>query len=426
MSIVATRHRKKMASPWRSPHAGREHRIGAKAAGAIGHDLELPAPQASGDLERPSGTPSAFSEAQGRRDLRARAAGRSTGSAARKEPARSQQLAQRMRSRASVLPHRLQLSAAAQGKTATSGPDVETSSPGAVPTGSSTAAPSRHARLLARPPPASPPLPGGLSRERRPQVQRTAQMRLLQVRVEARSTHPAHSATTSRREIVGGRPQAAAGQHQVHADPGEEIQRRAQVVRAVRDNDRVRQHDPVRPQLLREPRAVGVRDDPRQHLGPVTMMPARTLTSRRACRPHGFLEPRRLLARADLVPDRRDPDFRPSGKALAAPHDIRTTAVAEVHAKALASGTNFVALARLEEVRPPNDLLAGTRPPRTRTRARWAVSRSVDSASAPPFFFFLALRGAWVVGVAVAVAVAIWFGASFLGRRGRPARRPSR
>ncbi len=68
------------------------------------------------------------------------------------------------------------------------------------------------------------------------------------------------------REVVRGRPEPAGGEDQVDALAGEELERGADVVRAVGDHDDVRQLDAALAQPLGEPGAVAVGDDRRQDL----------------------------------------------------------------------------------------------------------------------------------------------------------------
>ena len=93
---------------------------------------------------------------------------------------------------------------------------------------------------------------------------------------------PANSATTSavRSSAVGPSPPEVT----TRATPrGEEVERAREVVRPVADDHDVRDLDPERASRWRQPRAVAVaRSTPVSTSVPVTTMPARPLTWRRA------------------------------------------------------------------------------------------------------------------------------------------------
>ena len=77
---------------------------------------------------------------------------------------------------------------------------------------------------------------------------------------------PTHDATTSavRSSAVGPSPPLV--MISVDAETGEEVERGAQILRPVADHDRVRQDHAARPQLLGQPRPVGVCDQAAEHL----------------------------------------------------------------------------------------------------------------------------------------------------------------
>ena len=70
------------------------------------------------------------------------------------------------------------------------------------------------------------------------------------------------------REVVGGRPEAAAGEDQVHARVGHEPQRRLDVRRPVAHDHRQREVDAEIAQAVGQPGAVAVADAAGEHLGP--------------------------------------------------------------------------------------------------------------------------------------------------------------
>ena len=69
-------------------------------------------------------------------------------------------------------------------------------------------------------------------------------------------------------EVVGGRPEAAGGDDQVHPLPRHEAQRRPEVLGAVADDEDVGDLDPELGQPFGEPGTVAIGDPPGQHLGP--------------------------------------------------------------------------------------------------------------------------------------------------------------
>ncbi len=141
--------------------------------------------------------------------------------------------------------------------------DGATTSPGAVPTGSSTVAPRGIVACLRLP-------------------ARTASRSRLGKRVASRA-HDLGDAPLERlvehhlatleaaddlgRQVVRRRPQPAAGHDDVDALPRHERERRTHVLGAVADDRGVRELDPQLVQAFGQPRPVAVADPARQHLG---------------------------------------------------------------------------------------------------------------------------------------------------------------
>ena len=145
------------------------------------------------------------------------------------------------------------------GSTTTIG-DAPRMNPGAVPAGSSTAAPAGTCACLRAPARIAASSPPTRARRR---------VTIPQIRSSSAGSSSIVNAHPRRDDVGGqivrGRPQAARRDDQV--DVPEEVQRRDQIRRPVADHDRMPQLDAVRPQLLRQPRPVGIGDQAAQHLG---------------------------------------------------------------------------------------------------------------------------------------------------------------
>ena len=145
------------------------------------------------------------------------------------------------------------------GSTATTG-EVPTRNPGAVPLGSSTTAPTGTwacLRAPARIGSISPPIRLRSRVDDRPDplLQRLVQ--------DHRRARPPGDHLGG--EVVRGRPEATAGQHQV--DVREEVQGAPQIIGPVADHHDLGQLHAEPAQRLGQPGPVGVADQPRQHLG---------------------------------------------------------------------------------------------------------------------------------------------------------------
>ena len=262
--------------------AGREHR----------RHLELAAAQARGDLERQR---VARSPAASPRSA-ARAAGRSAGSAAPASP-RDCAAAPAAASVVTASAHIVCSSRGGPGSTATSG-DEPTRNPGAVPPAPAPRRRPARAPACARPP-ASPPL--------RRRIRAAAALTIAQIRSSSAASRtiaaPAHPATTSavRSSAVGPRPPLVITRSMVA---------RRSPARARRSSGRsptttmCASTTPRAAQRLRQPRPVGVADEPRQHLGAGDDDARADAQVAQSPDAHGLREPLGLLARPHLVADR--------------------------------------------------------------------------------------------------------------------------
>ena len=216
------------ASPWRARSAASKRVVRRLGGGREdGRDLELAAAQAGRDLQRSSGV--GLELAQRRRDLGSGQRRRGAGSAARacpRRPAASRSGAVATAAR----PHRLQLARRPgqhddQRPTAPARRSPARSRPARAPSRPRARAPACGCPRASRS--SSPPTPRAQPRRRSPRSAPPAPGR-------APSSRPANAGHDLGGEVVRGRAEPAAGDDQVHALAGEEVERRAQVVRAGR------------------------------------------------------------------------------------------------------------------------------------------------------------------------------------------------
>ena len=249
-------------------HEVRERRVGVRRAGLVQRrDLDLAAPQAGRDLQRREVDPRSARRRRASRRSPTRGSPSAAGS-----PARTRS---RRRSRRGRRPSRAPCahigcsSRGGPGSTTTVGrrrgpSSGGTTTPGAVPTGSSTVAPSGTCACLR--------VPRAIAARSMFGQRSASGATIAAMRCSSASSstiaRPANSATTSRREVVGGRAEAAARHDQVDALGGEEAQRRRPCPRAGRRRSRCAQVDAQLAQALGQPRAVAVGDDPAEDLGP--------------------------------------------------------------------------------------------------------------------------------------------------------------
>ena len=227
-------------------------------------DLDLTAPQAGGDLQALQRDPVGLDGLERAGDLGLRDPEQPQHALAQLDGA-GQRLVEQSRR-----PARSPTSAAARaaGRAArapTAGRPPRAAGPGAP-------ARSRPARAPARrrgPSPAcgSPPgrPPVDVRRPAHPQPLQDGPDALLQPRVERQA--PSGEVGHDRRgEVVGGRPEATAGDDQIESERRLGLERRTHVLRAVADDEDLRAVDPRAAQPLRQPGPVGVADDPGQDL----------------------------------------------------------------------------------------------------------------------------------------------------------------